>query len=441
MAHQYVIIGSGIAGLSAAEAIRQHEAAADITLIAEEAHGFYSRPGLAYYLRGDIPEKQLFNRSHDDLQALGLHWLKSRAEKILPAAHQVLLANGQSVTYDRLLLATGSTTVSPDFPGGELSGVVKLDKLDDARHILKLSRRGRTAVVIGGGITALEIVEGLRERGVRVHYFLRGERYWSNVLDETESGIVTERLQAEGVIIHAHTHIKQALGKNGKLIGVETQSGERINCQILAVAIGVRPRLELARSAELKIDRGVLVDEFMRTSAPDIFAAGDVAQAYDPRSGRAVLDVLWSTAIAQGRAAGANMAGVSQAYTKEVAFNVTQLAGLSTSIIGAVGSGHDDDLVTISRGDSEAWRLLSDAWVVAEREDVNRVRVLVGEQSIVGAFVLGDQTWSRPLYQLIAAQVDIRSIRAAMMDDTTEAMTYLTNFYQEWEQHHAPQNV
>lgn len=135
------------------------------------------------------------------------------------------------------------------------------------------------------------------------------------------------------------------------------------------------------------------------------------------------------------------MAGAAKAYTKEVAFNVTQLAGLSTSIIGAVGSGQDEDLVTISRGGSEAWRMLSDAWVVTEREDVNRVRVLVGEQSIVGAFVMGDQTWSRPLYQLIAAQVDIRSIRAAMMDDAAEALTHLTNFYQQWEQHRAPQNV
>jgi NADPH-dependent 2,4-dienoyl-CoA reductase/sulfur reductase-like enzyme len=161
---RYVIVGSGIAGLSAAETLRQHVPTAAISMISEEAHDFYSRPGLAYLLRGDIPEKQLFVRSREEVRALGVQRLSARVEQFLPDEQCVVLAGGRRVAYDRLLLALGATAVPPSFPGGELAGVVELDSLDDARHILKLAGRGKTAVVVGGGITALELVEGLLAR-------------------------------------------------------------------------------------------------------------------------------------------------------------------------------------------------------------------------------------------------------------------------------------
>ncbi len=434
---RYVIVGSSIAGMSAAEAIRERDAAADISIVSEEPYGLYSRPGLAYVLRGDIPEKQLAARTPDDVRKLQAHSIHARAEQLRPAQHQVTLANGQTLTYDRLLLATGSIAIPPDFPGAQLPGVLKLDDLDDARALLKAAKRNKTAIVIGGGITALELVEGLRARGLRVHYFMRGDRFWANVLDEVESYLVEDRLREAGVIIHRRTRVKQALGNRNKVIGVETLAGETLKCDLLAVAIGVKPRLDLAQSAGLKIDRGLLVDDYLRTSAPDVYAAGDVTQVYDPHSGRAVLDVLWSAALAQGRAAGLNMAGAQQPYVKQVAMNVTQLAGLVTTIIGAVGGrtgSADDDLVTLSRGDTEAWRLPAAAWAVTEQHDVNRMRLLVGDRTIVGAIVIGDQTWARPLHRLIGAEADISPIRDQLMSEPTAALTQLANFYQQWEQ-------
>src|SRR5205085_5913349 len=121
------------------------------------------------------------------------------------------------------------------------------------------------------------------------------------------------------------------------------------------------------------------------------------------------------------------------AYVKGIPFNVTQLAGLKVTIIGAVGRGKDDDLVTIARGDSEAWRLLPSAWVTTEQDDVNRVRLLIGERRIVGALVMGDQTWSRPLQRLIVTQADITTIRSVLMGDGTTALAHLAGFYQQWE--------
>jgi NAD(P)H-nitrite reductase large subunit len=433
MPAQFVIVGSGIAGLAAAEALREREPSAAIRMVSEEPHNFYSRPGLAYLLRGDVPEKQLFVRTPNDLRALGALRVNARVESLHCGSHEIVLAGGQRLRYDRLLLATGATAVPPPFPGCELAGVVKLDSLDDARHILRLTGRRKTAVVVGGGITALELVEGLAARRMRVHYFMRSDRYWSDVLDETESRIILDRLRHDGVTIHTGTQVKQAIGSRGKLTGVETQAGAHLPCQMLAVAIGVRPRIELARAAGLTCDRGVVVNALLESSAADVWVAGDAAQVHDPTSGRATLDVLWSTALAQGRVAGANLAGARLAYVKAIPFNVTQLAGLRVTIIGAVGKGADKDLVTIARGDSEAWRLLPRALVITAQDDVNRVRLLLGEQRIVGALVMGDQTWSRPLQRLIIAQADITPIRAALAGGSAAALAHLAAFYEKWE--------
>ena len=254
--------------------------------------------------------------------------------------HLLRLQNGQTLPYDRLLIATGATAAQPDLPGINLKGVVKLDSMEDANSIVDQARRGQTAIVVGGGITALELVEGLVARGMRVHYFLRGDRYWSNVLDEVESCIVEDRLKSDGVTIHYRTNLVEIHGKGGQLAGIRAQTGDKftdIPCHLLAIAIGIRPRKELADAGHLKTQRGVLVDSYLHTSHPDVFAAGDVAQIFDPYTREYVLDSLWDPAIQQGRAAGLNMTGCNVLYQKLIPFNVTRLAGLITTIIGQVG--------------------------------------------------------------------------------------------------------
>ncbi|MBN8627227.1 MAG: FAD-dependent oxidoreductase, partial [Planctomycetes bacterium] len=233
MPGHHVIIGSGIAGLTAAETIRTHDPAATITMIGDEPHEFYSRPGLAYLLRGDVPERQLFLRTAADIRSLRITQITARVDQLITAQHFIVLSDGRRLTYDRLLVATGAQASSPPFSGADLAGVVKLDNLDDARRILKLCGRFRSAVVVGGGITALELAEGLRARGMRTHYLLRGSRYWSDVLDEVESQIVLDRLRHEGIQMHLETQVKQAIGKNGRVTAVETQAGEMIPCSVL----------------------------------------------------------------------------------------------------------------------------------------------------------------------------------------------------------------
>jgi NAD(P)H-nitrite reductase large subunit len=296
--------------------------------------------------------------------------------------------------------------------------VVKLDSLEDVRQIIKIARKARTAVVIGGGITALELVEGLLRRKVKVHYFLRGGRYWGNVLDEKESRIVEKRLAHHGVQIHFNTEMEEIVGARNHVKGVRTKTGKVIACDMVAIAIGIRPRKELAEKSGLNVDRGVLVNEYLQTSSPDIFAAGDVAQVYDPFSGKSVLDSLWGPARDQGRTAGLNMTGERLAYHKVIPFNVTRLADLTTTIIGKVGGGDDRDLLGsaqdipgIARGDSETWRQLPDAIAAQADFDVNRLRILIEDNQLIGAIVMGDQTLSHALQHIILEKMDISVIR------------------------------
>ena len=436
MAH-YLIIGMGAAGFSAAETIRQHRPDATITLVTEEPYGYYSRPGLAYLLTNELPQSQLFPRSERELDRLGLERVTGRAVRLDLQARQVVLEDGRRLSYDALLLATGAAAVPPPFPGANLPGVVTLDNLDDARRILRLARKAKTAVVVGGGITALEIVEGLRAQGVRVHYFLRRDRFWSSVLTPEESRLIERRLAHEGVQIHYRTEIGQILGKKDwrgrvKVAAVETKDGKLLRCQMVAVAIGVRPRLELVADTPIQTDRGILVNERLETSVPGVYAAGDVAQVVDPLTGRAQLDILWPVAVAQGRAAGANMAGVPTVYRKGVPLNVTRLAGLVVTLIGAVGRRRepDGDLVTIARGDSEVWRGIPDVLVVHDEHEINHQRLVIKDNRLVGAVIVGDQTLSPLVQCLIAEQVDIGPILPALQSPHVHIAEVLRRFMQ-----------
>jgi len=427
----YVIIGSGVAGIAAIEAIRSVDKAGKVVMIGDDPHGFYSRPGLAYYLTGELHDKALFPRTSEDLRRLNFQYVRACVSRILQDQHALEFTSDQApLVYDRLLIAVGAQAIPLEVPGANLEGVLKLDHMEDAKRILKLARRGKTAVVVGGGITALELVEGLVSRKLKVHYLLRGDRYWSNVLDEQESHIVEQRLQEEGVKLHHHSEVIEVTGKNGRVNGLRLLNGQTLKCDLVAYAIGIRPQVRLAKEAGLAIDRGILVNEYLQTNDPDIFAAGDVAQVYDPRSGRSVLDSLWGPARQQGYAAGLNMAGKPFAYIKTVPFNVTRLAGLTTTIIGTVGRGRDEDLVGIARGDSETWRQLPEC-MIAQTGEVNRVRLLVGEKTLLGAIVIGDQKLSYPLEKIISENVDISPIREKLLIPNAKIGDIVAGFWAE----------
>ncbi|HBG73944.1 MAG: hypothetical protein A2X25_02600 [Chloroflexi bacterium GWB2_49_20] len=435
---RYIIIGTGVAGVAAAEAIRSRDASGEIFMISDDPHGFYSRPGLAFYLSGELPDKGLFPAYQRKWLRGNVHYVKGHVTRILPINHEIEIGGSGKLPYDSLLIASGSMASPMKTPGYNLESVVKLDDFEDARRIHELGRKAKSAVVIGGGITALELAEGLTTQRVKIHYFLRGDRYWSNVLDEDESRIIEHKLQEDGIQIHFNTEATEILGKRGRVVGVVTNKGEIIKCQMVAYAVGIKPRLALTQAAGLAVERGILVNELMQTNQSDVFAAGDVAQVYDPLSGRSLLDSLWNPAREQGYIAGLNMTGDKKIYLKEIAYNVTRLAGITTTIIGMVGgTTSDEDIVNFARGDSETFRQLPNAIAMKSGSDVNHVRLLIGDRTLVGALVMGDQTLSRPLKELILRQVDICKVRDKLLQKDIPLADVIMDYWMEWKENRA----
>lgn len=429
---RYVIIGAGVAGIAAVESIRSVDKTGEIIMVSDDPHGFYSRPGLAYYLTGEVDDKALYSRTKDDYKNLNFSFIKERVTRIARDEHKLEIEGKPSIVYDKLLIAVGAQALPLDVTGANIEGVLKLDHMMDAKNILKLAKRGKTAVVVGGGITALELAEALLAHGMNVHYLLRGDRYWSNVLDERESKVVEGRLQEEGVILHNHSELAEIVGKNGRVVGIRLKDGNNMKCDMVTYAVGIAPRLDLVQGIGLNIERGVLADEHLQTNDPDIFAAGDVAQVYDPLTGHSVLDSLWNPAREQGHVAGLNMAGRKSAYLKSPPFNVTRLAGLTTTIIGAVGRGRDADVIGIARGDSETWRELPEAIVAQSGFDVNNVRLLIGDKHLIGAVLMGDQKLSFPLQKMIANNADISPIRDSLMQPNAPIADLIADFWVTW---------
>lgn len=415
----YLLIGNGAAGVSAAEVIRKRDAAATITILSDEPYPMYSRPGIAYVLNGQVPPEQIIARRPSFYQQHRLDLRFVRAVGLDTTRQYVDLADGTRLPYDVLLLATGASATPPPFTNSQLDGIITFDKLDDARQLLTRCRRARAAVIVGGGITAMELAEGIAHQGVKTHFLQRGGRLWPRLLNQNESDIIERQIKHEGIHLHYHQEIETALDKRGKLVGVKLKSGQQIACDIVGVAIGVKPNLGLLKGAPVQIQQGVLVGPTMQSNIPTLFAAGDTAQVYDRWTQAHCLDVLWPSAIAEGRAAGHNMVDVahgrppSRQYEKGSPFNAALLFGVHMTAIGRISDNQDKEALPeagyLSRGSSHVWTApfaatVHSAW---DRQGPHSIRVTMDRGRLIGALILGYQELADPLRYLVEHEVDL----------------------------------
>ncbi len=419
MSQRYLIIGNGAAGATAAETIRQYDPIGEITIVTAEPYPMYSRPGLAYVLTNAIPAKQVFCRTLAWYDQLNLILVLGKATQVDVLKQSVKLEDGRSLPYDRLLIATGARATPPPYPGHELQGVVYLDTIDGTNELVERAKRAKRAVVVGGGITALELTEGLSHRGVETHYFLRRDRLWSQVFNDDEARLLEKIMRAHHVHIHYNTEVLEIIGdRRGRVREVKLQDGSSFKCDLLGVAIGVKPPLDLVQNSPIQTDRSILVNEFMETSVPNVYAAGDCAQVYDRWTEKHMVDILWPSAVAEGNAAGLNMVGKRHAYIKGSPFNACLLFGLHITTIGQINPRREGDeevevLQHISRGSSEVWythpRTFRSAWAA---DGDNTVRLVLNGDLLVGAVVIGEQSLADALRYLIEHQVNIHHLRA-----------------------------
>ena len=306
-----VIVGGGAAGFSAAEKLRRERYEGDLVMVSGEEVPPVDRPNLSKdYLAGKAPEEwvplqpdSFYSENGIDLR------LGTNATGIDVRARQVVLEDGTRVAYDRLLLATGAEPVRLSIPGAELPHVRMLRSLADCRAIIERAAAARRTVVLGASFIGLEVAAALRARDIEVHVVAPDRRPMERILGLQMGDFVRALHEEHGVVFHLG---ETATDINNKRVALS--GGGTLDADLVVAGVGVRPRIALAENAGLALDRGVVVDDYLATSAPEIFAAGDVARWPDPHTGAKIRVEHWVVAERQGQAAALNMLGHRQRF-------------------------------------------------------------------------------------------------------------------------------
>ncbi len=331
---KHVIIGNGIAGVTASEAIRMLNGTADITMIGDEIFPPYSRPMISHVLDGSQPHDKLPIRSehfYDDLKITPL--LGQRARGIDVDNRQVELADGTRVDFDRLLIAAGADPRPTQAEGLDLKNIFYLRTQDHVKQQTTALAGARRAVVLGGGLVGFKAAYGLLKRGLSVTMLITSGYPLSMQVDATAGRMILNELVCHGLKVEVGVSVRAFEG-NGTVRVAVTDTGTRLPCEIVIIGKGVLPARDFIPKDKIDADLGVLVDDHLQTSVPGIYAAGDVAESVDIARDCRWVNALWPEAAGQGRVAGLNMAGRPVAYPGSLSRNVMRVFGLDVLTVG-----------------------------------------------------------------------------------------------------------
>ena len=335
----HVILGAGPAGVTAAETIRQQRKSDEITLISGEEAQPYSRMAIPYLLQGNIKEQGTYLRQtagHYDTQAIKV--MHGRVGGLDAGARKLFLAGAKELAYDRLLIATGASPIIPPIDGANLPGVHSCWTLADAREIAKLATKGAPVVLCGAGFIGSIILEALHASGADLTVVELAPRMVARMMDETAGGMLGRWCAGKGVRVltgqrvERITHVDDKGG--GGPLRVQLSSGGTIPARLVVMAVGVRPNTGFLVGSGVAVDRGIRVDDHLRTTAADVYAAGDCCEAVDLSTGKPDMLAIQPTAVEHGRLAGLNMAGVPTKHRGSLNMNVLDTMGLISSSFG-----------------------------------------------------------------------------------------------------------
>lgn len=330
---KHVVLGAGPAGVIAAETLRRADPGAAVTLVCGEAEAPYSRMALPYLLAEDVGEDGTHLRHGEGhYDSLGIELRQGRVASISPDKGEVTLEDGNSLSYDRLLIATGSRPARPPVPGMDLDGVVSCWTLEDARRIAAATKPGSKVVLMGAGFIGCIVLEALASRGVELTVVEMEDRMLPRMMDDAGAAMIKRWCEAKGVTVLTSTAVKsvEAAGKGLKL----DVGGNSLEADLVVCATGVRPNIEFLAGSGIETDQGILVGDRLQTNKPGIYAAGDVAQGPDFSTGERMVHAIQPTASEHGRIAAANMAGADTPYRGSLIMNVLNTVGLITASYG-----------------------------------------------------------------------------------------------------------
>ena len=390
----YIIVGNGVAGNSAAESIRKSDPQGKITMFTREAYHFYYVPALSEFLSGEkqVKDFTIHNENWYEKNRIDLH-LRTEVCEILAPERTVVTKSGDRFRYDKLLLACGGNSFVPPIPGSGCAGIFTLRSIADAVAIQERAKQCGKAVVIGGGLLGLEAGNGLRKMGLEVSVVEFFPRLLPRQTDAVAAGILQSQMEGMGFHFYLGAKTREIVPeKNGLWVCLEVE--QKLFAEIVLISAGVRPELALKRSLNLKIDKGLQVDDGMRTGIQDIYAAGDLVEHRGRFYG------IWPAAMEQGRVAGANMAGKETEYRGTMPSNSLKVLGIDLLAAGEIDAeGRMESIVTRNQA-KRTYR-----------------KLVLNDRVIIGAILLGNMHGKDEIQTAIRTQKNISSLKGDLADE------------------------
>ncbi|MBE9477920.1 MAG: NAD(P)/FAD-dependent oxidoreductase [Chloroflexi bacterium] len=415
---KYLIIGNSAGGIGAAEAIREVDKTGSLLVISDEPYPAYSRPLISEYLAGGCPWERMLYRPADFYEMNNIQtFLSTKVEHLDIAEHTVELEDGQKIAWEKLLLATGGLPIVPQIEGIGRRGVFTFTTLDDAKAIDKFLTGTSRAVVIGGGLIGVSVTEALVKRGARVTVVEMKERILNTMLDEETSALEEAALRRAGVnIVTGHTvvEINGDSSPTATVSSVTLDDGSQTPCNLVVVAIGVRPRTELVLDTGIKTNRGLIVNHYMATSCPHIYACGDAAEAYDFIYNENRLTPIWPNAYLGGRVVGSNMAGILTEYSGGTAMNSLKYFGVDIVSAGMVTPADDS------------------YQVVSQKNGNTSHKVVLKDGLVMGMVFAGNIEKSGIVFSLMRDKVNVEEFKEALVADDFSLASLPEEIWREW---------
>jgi len=402
---QYLIIGAGPAGVIAAETLRQTDPAGAITVIGDEPEPPYSRMAIPYLLAGHIGEDGTYLRhGADHYESLAIARRSGRVAAVSPEAKTVTLEDGESLAFDRLLIATGSRAVRPPVPGVDLPGVENCWTLEDARKIAEKATAGQRVVLLGAGFIGCIVLEALAARDVKLTVIEMAERMVPRMMDDTGGEMIKRWCETKGVRVLTSTRVTAIEQADGGL-ALALEDGGAVGADLVVCATGVQPNIGFLEGSGIATDAGVLVDHHLETNQPGIHAAGDVAQGPDFSTGKQEIHAIQPTSSEHGRVAALNMAGRKTHYRGSLSMNVLNTLGLISSSFGlwmGVEGGEQVEMV--------------------DRDRFRYLRLNFQDDVVVGALALGLTQHVGVIRGLVQTRVKLGPWKERLLRDPSQVM-------------------
>jgi NAD(P)H-nitrite reductase large subunit len=403
---KYVIVGASAAGISAVEAIREVDPLGTITVISNEMCPPYSRPMISDLVSGKANFDEMMCREHEFWDKNCVQALMGRTATSLNLVDKyVLLDKGDHINFEKLLIATGGRPFIPQIEGSDKDGVLTFTTLSDAENLAANLVKAERVVVIGAGLIGVSVTEALVKRGLKVTIVELQDRILSLILDPQASKMVERVIREAGVTIATGQTVKRVFGKaeNDRLVGgVVLTSGEQVQCDLVIIAIGVIPRTELVSGTDVKTNRGILVDRSMHTNVPDVYASGDVAEAYDFVYGENRLLPLWPLAQLEGKVAGYSMAGKKADYPGGTAMSSLKYFDIPIISIGITSLKDHNTYESLQKHESE--------------QNIYR-KIVLKDNQIVGITLINDIERAGILFHLMKNGVNVKKFKLKLISD------------------------